>query len=112
LLEPGNGILVVGHNLAYDLAVTIRRFPELTPLVWEKLARWECSDTMLREMLINLATHGSLEDMRLPDGSTRRISYTLETLVADRLGVDLSAVKKGGDSWRLRYSELDGQPAA
>lgn len=112
LLEPGNGVLLIGHNLAYDLAVAAKKFPSLVPAIFAKLARWECTDTMLREQLINLATHGKLEDMRLPDGSTTRISYTLEELVATHLGIDLSGVKKGADSWRLRFNELDGIPAA
>lgn len=111
LLTPGNGVLVVGHNLAFDLCSVVDAFPVLLPAVWEKLDRRECSDTMIREQLLNLSTHGKLNNLFLPRGGKLKIRYRLEDLVLNYLSVDLSAVKKGEDSWRLRFKELDGMPS-
>lgn len=84
------------------------------------------SDTIIREKLYHLSTHGNLETYH-----GQRIYYGLDSLVKKYLGLDISAKKvnlvngrvinaNGEDItgtpesaaiWRLRYSELDGIPA-
>ena len=108
LLEPGHRL--VGHNVAYDLAVIAENFPALEPLIWAKLEAGEITDTMIREMLLNLSTHGNVDNLELEDGTTMRLQYHLANLVLERLGIDRSAAKTGPDIWRLNYHTLDGKP--
>lgn len=109
LFKPGH--LLVGQNVHYDIGVAERHMKgALTEDVWRKLHSAEITDTRIREMLINLGTHGHLTNLFLPDGTTERITYGLDDLVLHYLGVDLSAEKTESDAWRLRYKELDGVP--
>lgn len=109
LFDPGH--ILVGQNTAYDLAVIAFSYPELEEKIWQKLEAGEVTDTKIREMLLNLSTHGSLDMVTLPDGSKEKISYTLAALEKKYLGRDRSEDKDGDDIWRLRYSELDGELA-
>lgn len=110
LYQPGH--LLVGHNIAYDSAVIAGSYPELEPLIWDKYAAGEITDTRLQEQLINLATHGKLQQMRLPDGSSKQIQYHLAVLEKKYLGLDRSSQKEGENIWRLNYHTLDGKPAS
>lgn len=107
LLAPGH--ILIGHNVQYDLHCILTTFPDLWEKVWEKLMAGEIVDTEVRERLWNLATHGQLDFVRLPDGSDLRISYSLAELQRRHLGVDRSE-EKGEDSWRTNYHLLSGQP--
>lgn len=100
-------VVLVFHNASYDLTVMAMMYPELEPFIWAKLEAGLVTDTMIREMLLNLSTHGHLDAAPLPDGSSLKLSYKLAALVLKYLGVDRSAEKEGDDIWRLRYSELD-----
>jgi len=100
---------LTGHNVGgFDLPVACRRYPELEPLAWRALADRRVHDTMLREQLLNLSTHGRLEQRRLPDGSSQRISYSLGELAANYLGLDMEGKDDESDSWRVNYDVLDG----
>lgn len=110
ILAPGH--MLVGHNIAYDIGVLIRTFPDLEPLVWQKVEAREISDTMLREMLLNLSSFGDLGFMTRPDGSKDKIAYDMGSLVADYFGEDITAGKDDDDAVRMRYEEMDGIPAA
>lgn len=99
------------HNAAFDVPVLIKEFPSLEALIWEKLERGECSDTMLREQLLNLSTKGKLEVMEMPDGTKIRLQYSLAALTKKYTGVDISAGKSGDDAWRMNYDKLHGLPA-
>lgn len=92
--------VVVGHNVAFDLAVLVAADPYLGPLVWRALAEGRVGDTMIRAKLRDLAR----------SGLGPRESYSLAALASRYLGVDRRAEKKAADSWRLRYAELDGTP--
>lgn len=105
LSEPG--LIMVGQNIAFDLAVICRAFPEFEPRIWEKLEAGEITDTMIREKLLNLSTHGNLEAVQ-----GAKISYALDALVMKYLGRDISADKEGDDAWRLNYWQLDGKPVS
>lgn len=107
---------LVIHNAAYDIPVMVRAVfdelgidlfnpPEGVPSVFDlhdpshPSATIKC--TMLREQLIRIA-----EDRLIP----KRPS--LAELVKFYYEVDLGALKKGPDVWRLRYAELDGVPVS
>lgn len=101
------GLRIVGHNIAFDLAVLCRAFPEFEPAVWAKLDAGEITDTMIREKLLNLSTHGNLEAV-----NGAKLMYGLDVLVMKHLGKDISADKEGEDAWRLNYYQLDGKKVA
>lgn len=102
LSEPQ--VRLIAHNAAFDLAVMCRAFPEMEPHVWAKLEAGEITDTMIREKLLNLSTHGNLAAINgMP------IKYSLADLVMKHLGKDINADKEGEDAWRLNYYQLDGK---
>lgn len=106
------GHLLVGHNIAYDSAVTAISYPELEEMVWAKYAAGEIVCTKNNEQLINLATHGHLDNVQLPDGTSEKLRYGLDVLENRYLGIDRSEQKIGDDKWRMNFHILDGIPAA
>lgn len=104
-------IRLVTHNGGFDYAVVCRTFPDLIPLVFDTLQSGNATDTLWREKLLNLSDTGRLEDMQLPDGSSKQISYSLAAMVLEYLGLDISATKEGEDVWRMNYEALDGMSA-
>ena len=97
----GDGHLV-GHNVAYDMAcVGIGTWPDLLPLVWGAYRDHRVHDTLVREKLLNLAAHGSIDSL-----AGKQIGYSLEAVAQERLGVDMSGDKASGV--RTRYAEMDG----
>jgi len=104
------GARIVGHNLAFDLAVMLAEFPALRPAVAEHARAGLFSDTQLREQLLDIAK-GSFRfvDVEATDGETIRqpIDYALASIAARRCGATLD---KSGDSYRLRYAELADVP--
>ena len=103
------GVVAVGHNAAYDLAVLVRACPFALRDVFRAVSDGRVVDTLLRERLLCTAT-GEIEFRRHADGSATRTDYTLAGLVARYLGHDRTAAKTAPDAWRLRYAELDGVP--
>jgi DNA polymerase I-like protein with 3'-5' exonuclease and polymerase domains len=108
-LLTNDEVALVGHNMAYDLCCIRETWPELTMLIWDKLAKGLVTDTMIREKLLNLSQYGDIEFIPLPDGQTKRLLYNLNALGSKYLGIDRSDEKEGDDIWRLRYNELDGK---
>lgn len=103
-----DNILLVGHNLAFDTAVICAYDPTLTRLVFEKYRKGLFACTKVRQMLQDIATgqlYGSYED----DGSWTPKRYGLADLC---IRFDLPQLDKSGDSFRLRYWELDGVRAS
>lgn len=103
--------LLVGHNVAFDSAVVATAYPELEEMIWAKYAAGEIVCTIVQEYLINLSTHGKLDSIKLPDGTSEKIRYTLARLETNYIGIDRSATKIGDDQWRLNYHRLDGEKA-
>lgn len=101
-------LLLVFHNAAYDLTVFARSYPALFRVICDALEAERVDDTLIREKLIHLSTHGRLSLMRLPGGQQSKIEYSLAALEAKYTGVDRAADKSGPDSWRLNYKQLDG----
>ena len=105
--------LIVTHNGAYDWAVICRSYPDLIPLVFDRLAAEDyCTDTQYRELLLNLSTTGKLDHFKLPNGQSGQLRYGLADLETRYLGIDRSAQKEDlEESWRINYSALDGWKA-
>lgn len=102
-----NGWLIVGHHVVFDLACLWREWPALGPLIWQALENGQVSDTLVREKLIKCA-EGRLDfDWKL---KIKDPKFDLASLVKEYLDLDISESKNNPDSWRLRYSELDGVP--
>ena len=104
LLDPN--IIIVGHNVWFDLGVCISEDPSLLPLVFFALEAGRIADTMIRQQLIDIAD-GSLKFFIDEEtGEISRSSYHLSDLSYRLLGRYL----KKEDTWRLRYALLDGIP--
>lgn len=132
LIEPGRPELLVGHNVAFDLGVLAADKPHRLSAIFHALAgppehRYEwvrrgngrVSDTMIREKLLCLATHGSLTagvKMETDESgyeeavSTGRLGFGLSDLERTYVGRDRSEVKKDKNSVRYAYEALDGVP--
>lgn len=94
---------VVGHNVAFDMACISFTYPRLSPLIWKAYAERRVHDTLVREKLVHLGTHGSIDAL-----AGRQVNYSLLGVAKDRLGVDLHEDK--ASSIRIRYHELDRTP--
>lgn len=99
---------IVGHNIAYDMAVLAARRPELLPAIFAAYDAGRVSDTGIREKLIKLAVGDFTTDMA--SGSKRQTKFSMAEIFRRRFNIDLSADKDNPDAWRLRYNELDGVP--
>jgi DNA polymerase-1 len=109
-----SGFHIVCHHAAFDIAVDLANFPTL-----ENVQRWfraldegRVSCTMLREKLLDIARGFTEFKPDFHSGKMRKVNrkvYSLATLVWDRFGEVLEG-KEGADTWRMRYSELDGVP--
>jgi len=91
-----NAVRIVGHNIAYDMAVLASYNPKWLPLIFKAYARGNIDDTKIRQQLLDIAD-GSFWKNRKKGG------YSLKALVKRHFYVDLD---KGEDTWRLRYGEL------
>jgi len=100
-------VVIVFHNAGFDVPVLMKAFPEHEGLWWRALERRRVACTMLREMLLNLSTSGSLEEVQLPDGTRTNVLYGLADLVGYRLGVDIKETKTD-DGPRKNFGLLDG----
>ena len=89
-------LVLVAHNAAFDLAVTMRTWPELIPLVFDALDAGGVICTQRQHELHSLHVSGQVPAKR-----------DLATVAKKFAKLELS---KGADTWRLRYSELDGVP--
>lgn len=112
LFTPGNGKLIIAHNAAFDVCVAYKAYPKLRSKIWQKLLAGEVICTMIREQLLNLATHGKLDMYTLPDGSSKRLQYGLDVVLNNYTGIDISEDKHGDTSFRKNYHLLDGVPAS
>ena len=84
---------IVGHNVAFDLAVVCGAFPELMPLVWSLYDQGRVHDTGIADQLVHIA-----------DGDFRRCRYSLAETWKRHTGRTIGGKD---DGWRFRYAELD-----
>lgn len=89
----GNALLI-GANIAYDMACLGECWPDLLPAIFAKYARGQVEDVLLRQRLIDIASVGG-DDM-----------HSLESLCKH---YDLPPVDKSGP-WRLEFAALKGVP--
>ena len=102
LLDPE--VALVGHNLPYDLGVVCAEDPDLVPLVFDAYAAGRVRCTSTRQKLLDVAL--GMRKWRRYRGKVARATYGLGDLVELYFDEHLEKV----DTWRLRYSELDGVP--
>lgn len=98
---------LVAHNGSFDWAVLCNEYDGLLAIVTNLLESGAIADTMVREKLICIRDGNFVIDARQRSKPTR---FGLDYLVMTYFRKDISADKKDPNSWRLRYSELDGVP--
>ncbi len=84
--------LLVGVNIAYDLACILQQWPELSDDIWRAYDEDRVADCMYYAQLSDIRTLGKLQR-----------SYSMAAMLRFYLG---EQVEKGADTWRLRYGEL------
>lgn len=89
-------VILVGHNIAFDLAVVCAERPELINVVFQAYADDRIRDTDMRERLMAIA-HGEFAE-------DRDLAYNLETLAKKRLKLQLDKT-----THRFGYGKLIGQ---
>lgn len=94
------------HNLAFDLAVIARAYPELLPLIFKALSEGRAHDTEIREQLHAIALG------RLGFLGGKPTHYSQKDLEIAYLGIDRSKEKDDEDAWRLKYGTLYDVPLA
>lgn len=109
---------VVGHNIAFDLAVLVEERAGLWPVVREAYEQGRVHDTMIREELIDCA-QGTYRRAEVEDEDTgelvwKTVGYSLADCALRRLGLRMGGKTRAEqdleDPWRLRYIELMGVP--
>jgi len=94
--EYKDSIRIVGHNIAYDMAVLGSHRPDWLHLIFKAYENKSIDDTKIRQQLLDIG-----------DGTfwknKKRGGYSLKSLAEKHLGLELD---KGADTWRLRYGEL------
>ena len=98
--------LLIGHNIAFDLALVACRFPHLMEDIFKAYADNRVTDTMIRQRLIDLS-QGTLEGFMYLNAKNTKITYDLAFLAFRYANVVLDK-----STWRLRYSELDTVPVS
>lgn len=96
--------VIVGHNVAYDMAVVCERFPTLRPLVFRAYDEDRVTDTMIRQQLIDTA-NGEHKGSVSAKGKLTKREYSLEALGKRCAGMQLQK-----DAWRLSYAEFIDVP--
>tara|TARA_R110000824_G_scaffold393652_1_gene592933 strand:- start:8561 stop:10348 length:1788 start_codon:yes stop_codon:yes gene_type:complete len=94
--EHKDAVRIVGHNIAYDMAVLAAHHPAWLPTIFRAYEQGSIDDTKIRQQLLDIAD-GSFWTKRKTGG------YTLQSLASRHLGMSMP---KGEDTWRLRYGEL------
>ena len=100
-----------GHNMAFDQSILAFNYPNMMPAIFESLDKGLIHDTMIREKLLNITLHGSLDFIEV-NGAAIRCHYSLAGLEKKYLNIDRSELKKDKDAPRTNYAIYDGVPAA
>jgi len=92
---------IVGHSVAFDMAVLLAHRPELADLIWLLYTTGRVRCTRVREKLLDIAegTHGGEWDAK---GEKKiKKTYDLADIVARKFGR-----KRDKKTWRTGYAEL------
>lgn len=100
-------IVLVIHNAQFDMVVFCAYAPHLTRKIFEAYKSNRIRCTKIRQILFDIA-NGEFQFKYEDDGTITPQRYGLDNL-CERYR--LPRLDKTGDSYRLRYSELDGIPA-
>lgn len=99
-------VILIGHNVWFDLGVCVATDPTLLPLIFRKLDLGLIRDTQVRQQMLDIAT-GSMKFVEDEDtGDITKTTYHLDDLSLRLLKKWL----KKKDTWRLKYALLDGVP--
>lgn len=98
--------LLVGHNIAFDMAVICEWYPQLRPLVFAAYDANRVTDTMIRAQLLDIAA-GTYRGRHIGGGVYVRPKYALEDVASRTAGIKLQK-----DGWRLSYGEFVDVPLA
>ncbi len=98
--------ILVGHNVMYDLGVLCAERDDFIQWTFDAINQGRIRCTMLRQMMIDNA-NGELKFIENDAGELKKQDFSLAKLIYRHLG---EYTKKGTDTWRLRYNELDGVP--
>jgi hypothetical protein len=96
--------VIVGHNVAYDMAVIGQRFPALMPLIFKAYEDDRVTCTQIRQQLLDIAG-GIYRGRHVGKGVYVREEYTLERLAKRCAGIELQK-----DAWRMSYAEFIDVP--
>lgn len=97
-------VILVGHNVAFDLAVIGAEWPDLVADIFAKYEKDLVTDTMIREKLSDIAK-GEYRGRFDSEGKYRKHGYTLQELARRKCGIP---IKKEG--FRMFYGPLRGVP--
>lgn len=108
-----DSVIIVGHNVFYDISVVIRFFMEFNPdyeldlhkFFWKKIREGKIRDTEVTGKLIAIRKDWLRFDPKMGGPA----EFSLAALVKRYLDIIMEG-KEGEDVWRKRYSELDGIP--
>ncbi|MCP4612139.1 MAG: hypothetical protein GY845_25875 [Planctomycetes bacterium] len=100
---------LVGHNICFDLAVLIKKYPYLLPYVFKWFDRDLIHDTLINEKLLNLTRHGQI-DLITVNGAATKAKYSLADLENKYLGIDRHDQKTDPDAPRTNYDTMMGVP--
>jgi hypothetical protein len=106
-------VMLVGHNVAYDLGVLCARRPDLIPLAFRAYEQGRIWDTKVRQELLDIASGRSQRNgatFALRNGEWVKAGYSLAGLAGHYLGKDRFTEKTDANAWRLRYAELEEVP--
>lgn len=98
LLDPDEGVILIGHNLAFDTVVLGTEFPHLMPLIFAAYREGRLICTQVREQL------------RLIETGAIQKPNTRVSLAACLKRHFAGAVDKADDEYRLKYATLERVP--
>src|SRR5690606_3011476 len=109
LLDPG--YTIIGHNIAYDMAVFAANHPEYLPAIFRMYEEGRVKDTMIREKLLDIAMGRFRGYHAEPSQEDRKRGLTKGywvTLLYDLDNVYFRYTKTRHDksTWRLKSGEL------
>jgi len=111
-------VLLIGHNIAFDLGCIYQHAPETRSLIWAAYDAGRVSDTGMRDRIILLATGRRTFDGLLNVRPVFSLAEAVRRNLPDHAAWEWWASEKhtttdedgepveGG--WRLRYAELEG----
>lgn len=106
-----DGIHTPGHYISYDLSVLAFKYPDLLPDIFAALDAGLIHDTLLREKLLNITRHGTIDMLEI-NGANIRLGYSLSDLEKKYLNIDRSDLKDNEDAPRTNYAIYKNIPLA